>query len=148
MTNKRLLRGTELRFALTIYLFQHGPTTVADLIDALDYQGFDIPGRASKSVSDALRWEMVHGRVCRIPLRRSDLVIHRGHHRVEPVDRGVAQPANLVTGGLDVVCRAQQIGPNVDAQALAGRSHALTQSIVNVESDVWQQPYPDRKITW
>jgi hypothetical protein len=88
MTNKRLLRGTELRFALTIYLFQHGPTTVADLIDALDYQGFDIPGRASKSVSDALRWEMVHGRVRRLtrgrygPASMPRSTGHRIHRRV------------------------------------------------------------------
>ena len=66
MNDKRRLRGTELRYALTLYLFQHGPTTVPDLIEALDYQGFDISGRASKSVSDALRWEMGHGRVRRL----------------------------------------------------------------------------------
>ena len=55
MTHKRQLRGVELRYALTLYLFQHGTKTVAELIEALDYQGFDIPGRASKVVSDALR---------------------------------------------------------------------------------------------
>jgi hypothetical protein len=38
MTNKRQLRGVELRYALTMYLFQHGPQTVADLIEALEYQ--------------------------------------------------------------------------------------------------------------
>jgi hypothetical protein len=66
MTNKRQLRGVELRYALTLYLFQHGPQTVADLIDALNYQGFAIPGRASKVVSDALRREISHGRVLRL----------------------------------------------------------------------------------
>ncbi|HEX2284156.1 MAG TPA: hypothetical protein VHI10_04875 [Mycobacterium sp.] len=66
MTNSLVLRGTELRYALTLYLFQHGPTTVADLIDALDYQGFGIPGRASKTVSDALRREIINGRVRRL----------------------------------------------------------------------------------
>jgi hypothetical protein len=66
MTNSLVLRGIELRYALTLYLFQHGPTTVADLIEALYYQGFDIPGRASKTVSDALRRETVNGRVRRI----------------------------------------------------------------------------------
>ena len=29
-----------------------------ELVEALTYQGFDIGGRASKSVSDALRWEI------------------------------------------------------------------------------------------
>jgi hypothetical protein len=66
MTHKRQLRGVELRYALTLYLFQHGPKTVADLIEALDYQGFDIPGRPSKVVSDALRREIDHGRVLRL----------------------------------------------------------------------------------
>ena len=66
MTEKRQLRGVELRYALTMYLFQHGPQTVADLIDALEFQSFDIPGRASKVVSDALRSEIAHGRVLRL----------------------------------------------------------------------------------
>lgn len=66
MNAKLRLRTIELRYVLTQYLFQHGPTTVADLIDALDYQGFDIPGRASKSVSDALRSDIANGRVRRL----------------------------------------------------------------------------------
>jgi hypothetical protein len=70
MTNKRQLRGVELRYALTLYLFQHGPQTVADLIDALDFQGFEIPGRASKVVSDSLRREITHGRVVRLKRAR------------------------------------------------------------------------------
>jgi hypothetical protein len=60
------LRTIDLRYALTLYLFQHGPTTVADLIEALQFQGFDIPGRASKSVSDALRTDVANGRVLRL----------------------------------------------------------------------------------
>jgi hypothetical protein len=56
------LRGIELRYALTMYLFQHGARRLPDLIDGLDFQGFDIPGGA-KAVSDALRWEIGHGRV-------------------------------------------------------------------------------------
>ena len=42
MPPKLCLTTIELRYALTMYLFQHGPTTVAALIDALDYQGFEI----------------------------------------------------------------------------------------------------------
>lgn len=53
-------------YALTIFLFQHGPKTVEELIDALDFQSFDIPGRPSKVVSDALRAEIAHGRVIRL----------------------------------------------------------------------------------
>ena len=65
MTTKRLLRGYELRCVLTIHLFQNGRATVADLVDMLDYYGFEVAGRASKTVSDALRYEIAHGRVRR-----------------------------------------------------------------------------------
>ena len=60
------LRGIELRYMLTMQLAHHGPATVAELIDALHYQGFRVRGRPSKAVSDALRWEIEHGRVHRL----------------------------------------------------------------------------------
>src|SRR3954462_6646343 len=50
MTTKRLLRGYELRCVLTLHLFQNGKTTVAGLIDMLDYHGFEVTGRPSKAV--------------------------------------------------------------------------------------------------
>jgi hypothetical protein len=59
------VKGTDLRYLLTAYLFDHGPATVDELVDALAYHGFRTVGRASKSVSDAFRWEMAHGRVVR-----------------------------------------------------------------------------------
>jgi hypothetical protein len=65
MTTSLRLRGTELRYALTQHLFIHGAATVPELVDALAHHNFDVGGRASKSVSDALRWEMRHGRVQR-----------------------------------------------------------------------------------
>lgn len=40
--------------------------TVQDLVDALDRRGIDVPGRASKTISDALRWEVSRGRVMRV----------------------------------------------------------------------------------
>lgn len=61
-----ILRGIELRYALTLYLGQHGPQSVEALIDALEYQGFSFAGRPSKAVSDALRWEVRRGRVRRL----------------------------------------------------------------------------------
>jgi len=66
VNNSRRVRGIELRYLLTMHLFQHGPTTIADLVETLAFQGFDIAGRASKSVSDALRWEIARGRVHRL----------------------------------------------------------------------------------
>ena len=66
MSTSREVRGVELRYLLTTYLYDHGPATVEELVDALTYQGFDVGGRASKAVSDALRWEIAHGRVIRL----------------------------------------------------------------------------------
>ena len=60
------LQGLDLRYALTMYLLQHGPTTVSELIEAMEWQGFHIDGRASKQISDALRWERRRGRVRRL----------------------------------------------------------------------------------
>jgi len=66
METRHLLQGIELRYALMMYLLQHGHTTVDELIKALEWQGFEIRGRASKQVSDALRWERRRRRVRRL----------------------------------------------------------------------------------
>lgn len=66
MADKLLLRGTNLRYVLTMQLLQNGTQSVADLVDALGDQGFTTRGRPSKAISDALRWEMNHGRVYRV----------------------------------------------------------------------------------
>jgi hypothetical protein len=60
------LRGIELRYVLTWYLSHHGRATVSELVEALGRYGFAVRGRPSKSVSDALRWEMGRDRVRRI----------------------------------------------------------------------------------
>jgi hypothetical protein len=59
------LRGTELRYVLTDHLAVHGPATVAELVEMLASRGFETKGRASKSVFDALRWEVGRDRVRR-----------------------------------------------------------------------------------
>lgn len=88
MTSRRLLRGVELRYALTMYLQQHGTQTVRELVDGLEDQGFGFVGRPSKAVSDALRWEMGHGRVGRRargrygPLEMPRSTEYRIHRRV------------------------------------------------------------------
>jgi hypothetical protein len=67
LMNERLqLQGIELRYVLTMHLCLHGPADIAELVDALAWHGFAVAGRASKSISDALRWEMDHGRVRRL----------------------------------------------------------------------------------
>jgi hypothetical protein len=82
------LRTIDLRYALLLYSFQHGPTTVADLVDLLHFQGFEIPGRPSKSVSDALRTDVANGIVLRLkrgrygPGSMPRSTEHRIHKRV------------------------------------------------------------------
>jgi hypothetical protein len=60
-----ILRGTELRYALTRLLQLIGPCSIPELCAALENWGFAVEGRPSKTVSDALRWERRRGRVYR-----------------------------------------------------------------------------------
>lgn len=61
------VRGIVLRSALVLQLRAAGrPLTVRDLVDGLARQGVTTVGRASKDVSDALRWEVRRGRVRRV----------------------------------------------------------------------------------
>ncbi|HXS85656.1 MAG TPA: hypothetical protein VN741_08445 [Mycobacterium sp.] len=60
------LRGIELRYVLAFHLANQGPATVAELIEGLRHHGFSVQGRPSKAISDALRWEIEHGRVHRL----------------------------------------------------------------------------------
>jgi hypothetical protein len=60
------VRGLELRYLLTVALLDHDRVlTIAELLHALDRGGFIVDGRPSKTVSDALRWEVRKGRVVR-----------------------------------------------------------------------------------
>ncbi|AEV71396.1 hypothetical protein MycrhN_0762 [Mycolicibacterium rhodesiae NBB3] len=63
---RKVLHGIELRYMLAVNLDIHGSASIFELIEQLQYQGFSIPGRVSKTVSDALRWEMRRGRVRRL----------------------------------------------------------------------------------
>jgi len=86
--NQLRLNGIELRYVLTMHLAQHGPATIAELIPALNHHGFTVRGRPSKTISDALRWEMEHGRVHRVgrgryaPAYIPRSTEHRIHQRV------------------------------------------------------------------
>ncbi len=59
------LWGRERRYILTELLWERGPLTVQQMIRLLEDE-FDIGGRPSKTISDALRWEIAHGRVVRL----------------------------------------------------------------------------------
>ena len=65
MGDQYVLRGTELRYTLTLLLQLLGPSTVTGLVAALNNWNFAVAGRPTKTVSDALRWEMQHERVWR-----------------------------------------------------------------------------------
>ena len=59
-------RGLDLRYVLTAYLHELGPLSVEQLISELTADEFELTGRPSKTISDALRWERRRGRVIRI----------------------------------------------------------------------------------
>lgn len=66
MESARELYGRELRYRLTLLLRgARRPMTVRELLAAFDGTGLAIGGRPSKTVSDALRWEIRRGRVRR-----------------------------------------------------------------------------------
>jgi len=60
------LWGIELRYVVTMHLLSHGPASISERAEAVAWQGFAVAERASKSISDALRWEMGYGRVRRL----------------------------------------------------------------------------------
>jgi hypothetical protein len=76
-----LLRSLELRYVLTFHLHRAGPLTVVDLVRLVEGEGFDVPGRPSKAISDALRWEIRRGRVIRV---------RRGLYAPGTIPRGTA----------------------------------------------------------
>jgi hypothetical protein len=58
------LVGIQLRYELCVCLLDaRAPLNIADLVARIEAKGFAVEGRASKTVSDALRWEVRRGRV-------------------------------------------------------------------------------------
>jgi hypothetical protein len=103
MDDSRVLRGTELRYALTLQLAQHGPATISELIDALAWHGFVIVGNPPKSVSDALRWEMGHYRVVRV-----------GRGRYAPGEMPRSTEYRITRRVVDLRAKARRIRYEVD----------------------------------
>jgi hypothetical protein len=65
--HRTVIAGIVLRSALVLILRERGgPMTVQQLCRSLDAAGFRTKGRASKDISDALRWEVDRGRVRRV----------------------------------------------------------------------------------
>lgn len=64
---KRRLRGMDLRHLLTTFIWDLGrPVTIDQLVRFAEDQDISFHGRASKVISDALRWEVGKGRLVRI----------------------------------------------------------------------------------
>jgi len=61
------LAGLDLRYAISLCLLDaQSPLRLPDVIARVEAFGFVIPGRPSKTVSDAMRWEVRKGRVVRL----------------------------------------------------------------------------------
>ena len=60
------LRGRGLRFVLVDEMMGRDEISVRELAARLASRGYRLEGRASKVISDALRWEVRRGRVVRI----------------------------------------------------------------------------------
>jgi hypothetical protein len=61
------ISGRPLRYVLTLALTStEQPVHVDDLVHIVEDQGFSVAGRASKTISDALRWEVARDRVRRV----------------------------------------------------------------------------------
>lgn len=60
----RAISGRDLRYVLTVVLLDQRRTlTIDELIGALGAMGLAAQGRPSKTIADALRWEIRRGRV-------------------------------------------------------------------------------------
>lgn len=56
---------TDLRYLLVLHIHRHGLTTVSEMVTMLADIGFDVDGRPSKTISDALRTDVKLDRVRR-----------------------------------------------------------------------------------
>ncbi|MGI9613184.1 MAG: hypothetical protein ACR2QO_09765 [Acidimicrobiales bacterium] len=80
--DRREIRGRPLRYLLTTLLREAGrPLSVRELVSLCAAEGVVFSGRASKIVSDALRWEIPWGRVVRL---------RRGIYRIAPMPRSTS----------------------------------------------------------
>jgi hypothetical protein len=86
--------GLPLRSLLVVILAEAGhPLSVKQLIGRVEARGVVLTGRPSKSVSDALRWEVRRGRVLKVTRgvyvcgRVPDTTLRRMRHRARVLQR-------------------------------------------------------------
>ena len=112
MGERYVLWGTELRYTLVRLLQLLGPSSVAELVAALDKWNFSVPGRPSKTISDALRWEIRLDRVRRRGRGRygaCGMPRSTEHRIIDQVEKLRAEAESLV-GGHDAPCPAAAEG--------------------------------------
>lgn len=67
ITGADRIGGTELRHAISVCLLDAAsPLSLAEVVAGVEALHCPVPGRASKTVSDALRWEVRKGRAVRL----------------------------------------------------------------------------------
>ena len=67
----RVRDGVRLRHAICVCLLdEQRAMTVPEIVTGVEALGLSIPGRASKTISDALRWEARKGRAVRLERAR------------------------------------------------------------------------------
>lgn len=92
--DRREIRGRPLRYLLTTLLREAGrPLAVRELVSLCEAEGVVFSGRASKIVSDALRWEIPWGRVVRL---------RRGVYRFAGMPRSTGHWIRVRVGALRV----------------------------------------------
>jgi hypothetical protein len=63
----RTISGLDVRYVACVCLLDaRSPMTLKQLIAGIEMMGFVVAGRPSKTVSDALRWEVRRGRIRRV----------------------------------------------------------------------------------
>ncbi len=110
------LTGRDLRYVLTTYITQ-GLSTIKQLVNQLAQDGYTLWGRASKVVSDALRWEIRNGRIRR--LRRGvytiDAIPTSTRHRILTRSRTLFHAPHIVATRRDLThTRRHELTPPPD----------------------------------
>jgi hypothetical protein len=97
----QVVRGLALRSWLAVELHDAPrPMSVAALVDRLGDHGLTVEGRASKTISDALRWEVRRGRVHKLARgiyaagRLARVTLHRMRQRIRAALNSSTRPSN------------------------------------------------------
>ncbi len=65
--NRVVIESRHLRYLLVAELMRcQLPVSPRELVERIEARGLTVPGRAPKTVSDALRWEVAKGRVVKL----------------------------------------------------------------------------------